>query len=79
MIGRIIKPSGTRISLIFHDEKMTKKFLKSLYQKNIGGDGFGYLSVGTGWLYLYDLGPDDVEKLLHTGPMFLVERGVEPA
>ncbi len=25
------------------------------------------------------MGPDDVEKLLHTGPMFIVERGVEPA
>jgi hypothetical protein len=53
--------------------------LKSLYRKNIGDDGFGYLSVGPGWLYLYELGLDDVELLLTTGPVFLVERGAEDA
>ena len=52
LVGRIIKSSGTRFSLIYSDEVTTKMFLKSLEHMHISGDGFGYISVGTGFLYL---------------------------
>jgi hypothetical protein len=54
--GRLIKPTGTRIHLIYADNTTnTKAFLKALYRKNIGGAGFGVFGVGEGWLYLYSL------------------------
>ena len=51
-VGRMIKPTGVRFSVIYGDEESTISFLKSVEEKRIGSEGFGHLSVGTAFVYL---------------------------
>lgn len=51
-VGRMIKPTGVRFSVIYGDEESTILFLKSVEEKRIGSEGFGHLSVGTAFVYL---------------------------
>jgi hypothetical protein len=65
------------MSLIYNNAENTKLYVKALYSKNIGGFGFGHISVGEGWMFMNSLGPDDQEELLNTGMLFIVETGFE--
>ena len=47
------------MSLIYHDAETTKLYVKALVQKNVGGEGFGHISVGEGWMFVANLKPAD--------------------
>ncbi len=65
------------MSLIYHDTETTKLYVKALVQKNVGGEGFGHISVGEGWMFVSNLMPLDQQDLLRTGMLFVVETGFE--
>ena len=65
------------MSLIYHDAETTKLYVKALVQKNVGGEGFGHISVGEGWMFVSNLMPLDQQDLLRTGMLFVVETGFE--
>jgi hypothetical protein len=78
-VGRIIKPTGTRYTVVYHDSNSVKMYLKAIEQKYIGSYGFAHVAVGEGHIYLYSLTPADLEPLLRTGVLFVVEKGLEIA
>ncbi len=55
------------------------KYVKALAHKNVGGEGFGHISVGQGWMFVKNLTVEDREELLQTGMLFVVEAGFEAA
>jgi hypothetical protein len=78
-VGRSIKPTGNRFTSIYHTPNSVKLYIRALEAKHIGGAGFVHVAIGNGFLYLHTLEPSDLEPLLTTGMLFLVESGLENA
>ena len=51
--------------------------LKSIQEKHISGVGFGYVFLGTSFLYLHTADYALEEESLKTGCLFIIETGYE--
>jgi hypothetical protein len=62
-----------------HNPSAVRLYIKALEQKHIGGEGFVHVGLQEGFVFIYDLKLDDVEPLLKTGMLFIVEDSVKSA
>jgi hypothetical protein len=74
-VGRNVKPSGTRYSLLqSNDEAIVQAYVTAYEKKRIGGSGYAHLVLGTSWTFLNNKSwIIENSALLNTGLLFITE------
>lgn len=79
-MARVMKPSGARVVIAAVSSGIeAKNLLKAAHSKNIAAEGYGFIIAGHGARYVKGLTEFDLEPILYTGGVFIVETGMENA
>ena len=76
-IARAIKSKGTRIKIIATSSNAARSTLLAFAEKNIAGEGYGFLlSQSSSW---YHVDSDEDQDILLNGVLYVAEPGTEAA